>query len=770
MVRITAPGIVILTYLFTMTIASSHSNLRHSLAFHLGLPVLLVLLACLSLGYGTSLAATPPIVTTGAVASVNVTTLSASVGGSVNPNGLSTTCKVDYGTTISYGSTTGNVSPAPGSGTSVVSRSETISGLTANTLYHYRFDCTNASGEVTGADATFQTQAPSVTTQAATSLGSTTATLNGSVTPEGNTTSCSFQYGTTTSYGTTVNCAASAGNGESPVAESTNLTGLTANTTYHYQLTASNVTGSSNVGGDQTFTTAASVSPPTNTVAPVVSGTATDKNGTLTTDNGTFTGTGLTYTYQWQRCSDTSTSCSTGTWQNISGATSSSYTPQDADTSFELDVVVTATNSGGSASGTSAATANVASITPSNSTIPVISGTTTDGQTLTTTPGSWTGSSSFTYTYQWQQCSGSSSLTCSGGTWNNISGATSSSYIAQDTDVGLPIQVTVTATGTTVAAGSTTVDSSGVGPISPGTPTNTVAPVISGTPTDGQTLSTTNGTWTGDQGFTYKYQWQRCSNASTSCSTGSWANISGATNPTYKLQDADAGLSVQAVITATGNKSGTSVSADSASVAVASNVPVNTATPTISGTTTDGQTLTATTGTWTGNSITYTYQWQRCSNTSTSCSSGTWQNISGATGNIHQLQDSDTGFALDIVVTATNTSGAASVSSSATTTVASTTPVNSAAPTISGTGTDGQTLSASTGTWTGSSSFTYTYQWERCSIATSLCSGAPGTTSQEPPAAPTHSKTLILVLACVSPSLQPALLQALGPPRPRHRC
>ena len=86
---------------------------------------------------------------------------------------------------------------------------------------------------------------------------SSAATLNGNVNPEGQTTTYHFEYGTTTSYGTTIPSPdGSAGSGTSAVNESSSLTGLTASTTYHYRLDATNGTGTTN-GSDQQFTTSA---------------------------------------------------------------------------------------------------------------------------------------------------------------------------------------------------------------------------------------------------------------------------------------------------------------------------------------------------------------------------------------------------------------------------------------------------------------------------------------------------------------------------------
>jgi len=102
-------------------------------------------------------------------------------------------------------------------------------------------------------------------------------------------------------------------------------------------------------------------------VVPVVSGV--DNAGqVLQTTTGTWPGSGtLTYTYQWERESSSPSTCvSSGSpsWQTISGATGSSYTLTSADIGCSLEAVVTATNTGGSASAASAATADIAQCGP----------------------------------------------------------------------------------------------------------------------------------------------------------------------------------------------------------------------------------------------------------------------------------------------------------------------------------------------------------------------------------------------------------------------
>jgi hypothetical protein len=101
---------------------------------------------------------------------------------------------------------------------------------------------------------------PTVTTSAATSVAETTAVINGSLNPNSNATTYYFQYGTTTGYGSTT-AAGTTNNGGTTIAETSQLTDLSATTTYHYRLVASNVNGTS-YGADQSFTTASPPPPP----------------------------------------------------------------------------------------------------------------------------------------------------------------------------------------------------------------------------------------------------------------------------------------------------------------------------------------------------------------------------------------------------------------------------------------------------------------------------------------------------------------------------
>lgn len=181
---------------------------------------------------------------------------------------------------------------------------------------------------------------------------------------------------------------------------------------------------------------------------------------------------------------------------------------------------------------------------PVNTVAPVVSGTATVGQTLSTTNGTWTGAPAPTFTYQWQRSS------------VNISGATSSTYVLVAADYANTIRCVVKATNT-IAPSGVTANSNSTASVAGNAPVNTVAPVVSGTATVGQTLTTTNGTWTGVPTPTFTYQWQRVT-----------TNISGATSSTYVLVDADAGSTIRCVVTGTNAVSAVSANSNStASVA-----------------------------------------------------------------------------------------------------------------------------------------------------------------------------------------------------------
>lgn len=116
-------------------------------------------------------------------------------------------------------------------------------------------DCSANVNTNTTITATFSQNPPDVTTGSASGISQTGATVGGTVNPNGSSvTDCHFDYGTSTSYGSTAACASGPGGGTAPVGVSASLSGLAAGTTYHYRVVAANA-GGSTTGNDATFTT-----------------------------------------------------------------------------------------------------------------------------------------------------------------------------------------------------------------------------------------------------------------------------------------------------------------------------------------------------------------------------------------------------------------------------------------------------------------------------------------------------------------------------------
>lgn len=226
-----------------------------------------------------------PSVSTVAASSIN--SASATINGTTTSNGgdALTTRGFNWGLTTSYTSTTtenGSFGTGP--------FNANLTSLSCNTTYHYRAFATNAAGTTYGNDGSFITSscaatAPTVTTQAASSLTPVSAVFNGTIVDNGNATSTArgFIYGLTTSYGATTTSSGLFGTG----AFNATVSSLSCNTAYHFKAFASNTAGTG-YGTDQIATTT-SCSPtitsftlPSNAVSKTVtisSFTATDNLG-----------------------------------------------------------------------------------------------------------------------------------------------------------------------------------------------------------------------------------------------------------------------------------------------------------------------------------------------------------------------------------------------------------------------------------------------------------------------------------------------------------
>lgn len=185
---------------------------------------------------------------------------------------------------------------------------------------------------------------------------------------------------------------------------------------------------------------------------------------------------------------------------------------------------------------------------------------------------------------------------------------------------------------------------------------------------------------------------------------------------------ASVGLAAAAValVTAIGS------AAAPAARATAQAAPVSASPPVVSGTARQGQTLSVSSGSWGGLlPISYAYAWQRCNSSGASCN-----HISGTSGETYHLGGADVGHTIRAKVKATNADGSAEAVSAPTGVVANTgsAPAATSQPNPSGSAIEGQTLTASDGTWNAAQPLTYTYHWQTCRSTT--CTDIKDATAQ----------------------------------------
>jgi hypothetical protein len=214
--------------------------------------VALLVTAIAALPAAAAGAASSPAVSTGDVSSV--TTSSALLHGTVNPNGAATHYAFQWGLTKAYGASSSLKSA--GGGSSVVLVKAKAGGLLPGTTYHYRLVASNRSGGTSGADRTFKTAGhppPAAVTGAIAGIGHRNVTVTGVVYPHGAATTYFFQWGRTTAYGSQ-SIARVAAKGK-PVLVSERLGGLAPGTIFHYRIVALHNGSIAGYGADAVFVT-----------------------------------------------------------------------------------------------------------------------------------------------------------------------------------------------------------------------------------------------------------------------------------------------------------------------------------------------------------------------------------------------------------------------------------------------------------------------------------------------------------------------------------
>jgi hypothetical protein len=233
----------------------------------------------------STLALTTPGVTTTTASSV--TSRTAMSGGNVTSNG---------GATVTARGVCWSTSPAPvvtgnhtTDGTGLGTFPSSITGLIPLTTYYVRAYATNSVGTSYGNSFTFQTsgEIPTATTNAATGITNSSATINGTINANNDSTAVTFQYGTTPAYGSTVTANPSPVTGISNTAVSFTLPGLIPNTTYHFRVVGVNGSGTM-YGAGMTFTTSCGLPEVETTAITPITSTTASGGGNVTYDGGSY--------------------------------------------------------------------------------------------------------------------------------------------------------------------------------------------------------------------------------------------------------------------------------------------------------------------------------------------------------------------------------------------------------------------------------------------------------------------------------------------------
>jgi RHS repeat-associated protein len=301
-----------------------------------------------------------------------------------------------------------------------------------------------------------------------------------------------------------------------------------------------------------------------NTVRPSIIGRVSAA-GRLTAHPGNW-GAPSGFRYRWQECATAKAQC-----VDIPGATHQTLQLGQPAVGRHLRVLVTARHGAVASTAASRATARVRGEIPAPRTAPSVTGRAAEGQPLTAGAGQWAGTPRLRFRVRWERCQPDETACV------RIPDASSWAYTPTRADLGTRLRILVWAVNAQGRRSATSrltrpvrasASAGHVVPMTSGAPVNTTAPAISGNLVDGQTLTTSSGTWSGTTPISYAYQWQRCTARGASCTA-----ISGATTTTYHLAPADVGHVLQIKVTATNSAGSASATAQTATTIAAAPAP-----------------------------------------------------------------------------------------------------------------------------------------------------------------------------------------------------
>jgi VCBS repeat-containing protein len=399
--------------------------------------------------------------------------------------------------------------------------------------------------------------------------------------------------------------------------------------------------------------------------AVTISGTP-DQGETLTASNDLTDADGLgEITYQWLRDGEI-----------IGGATGDTYVLTQDDVDAEISVQASYVDGQGAEESANSSALTITNVNDAPEGTVVISGIGSEGEVLSASNDLSDEDGLGEISYQWLR------------NGEVIDGATGETYTLTQDDVDQVISVEASYTdglGTPESVTSNELTINNTNDLPQGDVT------ISGTPSDGETLTASNDLTDADGMGEVTYQWLRNGEV-----------IEGATGSTYLLTQDDVGadISVRASYT---DGQGTPESVDSNAVAIGNTNDLPTGGVTISGTPAEGETLTASNDLADEDGMgDVTYQWLRDGEV-----------IEGATGSTYQLGESDIGAEISVIASYTDGQGTEESATSNTLLIANVNDEPTGGVTISGTPSEGETLTASNDLDDADGMGDVTYQWLR---------------------------------------------------------